>query len=206
MFSTKFLEDLDYQANLNPSRSPYRTPQVQQSLRASYPQPRQQQVQRSTEADAHIQNIRNEVERQSRSINSKQGPIDESLFNAITLDVTEKIYYEEIDKFVERLVNESIGENLKETAAREEPVLRVYDKVYDIVSSDMLADIAAEVLGEEMKRISAVNNNEIKKVAKEELVSNLMLDHMLDKIVQHGRASGENGDINKILDGKMERN
>jgi len=195
LFSTKFLDDLDYQANLTPMRSPRPTPQVRQPVRSNNLQPF-----KSTEAVAYIQNIRNEVERQS---NPSKDSFEESLFNSATLNFTEKFYDEEIENFIKKITNETLNENLKESAAMEEPVLRVYDKIYDIVANDMLADIAAEVLGQEMKRIGEINDKEIKKIAKDELVSNLMLDHMLDKIVHHGRVNGENGDINKILDGEL---
>ena len=69
----------------------------------------------------------------------------------------------------------------------------------------MLREVAAEVLGEEEGRARAKDQDAIQKVAQEQLVSNLMLDHMLDKMAQHGRASAENEDVGKILDGECIR-
>lgn len=65
----------------------------------------------------------------------------------------------------------------------------------------MMREIVTESVNDQRKQIEHLQSNEIKKVAKEKLVTNLMLDHMLTKVAQHGRVMAENEDINKLLDG-----
>ena len=67
----------------------------------------------------------------------------------------------------------------------------------------MLTKLVVETVEEQRKQIEKQQTNEIKKVAKEKLVNNLMLDHMLTKVAQHGRVMAENEDINQLMDGMI---
>jgi hypothetical protein len=67
----------------------------------------------------------------------------------------------------------------------------------------MLKKLVLETVEEQKIQIEKQQTNEIKKVAKEKLVNNLMLDHMLTKVAQHGRVLAENEDINQLMDGMI---
>lgn len=187
MFSTKFLEDLDYQAQYIPPKSTkvYKKPDIY-----------------NLEAEKKIQLIKQEVNNnitsQSQGHTKPRNILHEAIFNGVTIDIAESIFNEDIEQLIKEIVSKSLSEELNKAAAFEKPT---YDKIYEEVTKQMYRDIANEVLTEGKTNAKNVDNNEIKKVAKEEIVSNLMLDHMLDKMAQHGRVSGENEDISKVLDG-----
>lgn len=126
--------------------------------------------------------------------------LKEAIFNGVTLDIAEKIFDEEIVRQTKEIVSRNYNEELNKTVNLDKPT---FDKIYETVANQMFRDIATEVLTDGLNNAKKVDNNEIKKVAKEEIVSNLMLDHMLDKMAQHGRISGENEDISKVLDGMI---
>ena len=126
--------------------------------------------------------------------------LKEAIFNGVTLDIAEKIFDEEIVRQTKEIVSRNYNEELNKTVNLDKPT---FDKIYETVANQMFRDIATEVLTDGLNNAKKVDNNEIKKVAKEEIVSNLMLDHMLDKMAQHGRISGENEDISKVLDGML---
>lgn len=67
----------------------------------------------------------------------------------------------------------------------------------------MLRQLVTDIVEEQRRDIEKKQTNEIKKVAKEKLVNNLMLDHMLTKIAQHGRVMAENEDISALMDGMV---
>lgn len=198
LFSTKFIEDLDYRMeDYQPPPKPkpariQRRPTVQTT---SYEPPARQFV-RNTEADALIEKLKREAEMNVPTRNYS----DEPIFNAVTLDFAEQIYNDEIEKIIKEIAANTINHEVNQTKAYEKPI---YDKMYELTTNEMLRQVASEVLEEERTKVLAKDKTEIKKVAKDELVNNLMLDHMLDKMAQHGRASAENEDVGKILDGMI---
>lgn len=208
LFSTKFIEDLDYepkqyQANpkpLKPRLLPSDLYQVEDSVRreAKQPQaqPRQRPAsQRNPQAEEYIRQIKSEATEQQPVRNYDLQPI----VNAHSVDLAEKLLHEEVERMTRQVAAEVVGREMSQAAAYEKPL---YDKVVDFAQNEMLRQIAEQVLAEERDKARGKDQAAIKKVAQDELVTNLMLDHMLDKMAQHGRASAENEDIGKILDGE----
>lgn len=210
LFSTKFIEDLDYtpnqyQANakpLKPRLLPSDLYEIENSVRREQqpkPQPeaRQQAAgsERNPEADEYIRQIRKEATELQPVRNYDLQP----LVNAYSVDLAEKLLHEQVERMTREVAADVVGRELSRAAAYEKPL---YDKVVDFAQNEMLRRVAEEVLAEERDKARGKDQAAIKQVAQDELVTNLMLDHMLDKMAQHGRASAENEDIGKILDGE----
>jgi hypothetical protein len=123
------------------------------------------------------------------------------ILNAISIDLAESLLNIEIEDLVRNLVGETLNNELNRATSFEKPT---YDKIYELASTFLIRQMATDILKEEKERIEKLEEQEIKKVAKEKLVANLMLDHMLDKMAQHGRSSAENEDVSKLLDGKKQ--
>ena len=171
LFSTKFLEDLDYKA-----------------------QAKRMPPQRDLETIDFIQTIKQDVNKLIPSRSYDEEPI----LNKLAIELAQSIMNKELEAMVRQLISTSLNEELSKATAFEQPV---YAQIYEIAAVDLVRRIAGDVLDEEKSKVAAIEANEITKVAKENLVTNLMLDHMLDKMAQHGRASAENEDISKLLDG-----
>lgn len=203
LFSTKFLDDLDDQETYKtPTPKPKtqnqnqrRAPTLRDNMNPPPPQVPRPLI-RNPEADVYIHNIKKSVEESVPVRDYNDVPV----FNSVTLDYTESIYNDEIEVMVREIAQNTINKELNNAVAYEKPI---YDKIFEVGTNEMYREIASEILKEENKKVKTKDKNEIGKVAKEELVSNLMLDHMLDKMAQHGRVSAENEDIGKIMDGMI---
>lgn len=79
----------------------------------------------------------------------------------------------------------------------------IYDTVLEPTIREMIEQIASGVIIDHQKNIQYLQDREIKKVAKENIVNNLMLDHMLDTVTQHGKVVAENDDVANLLDGSF---
>jgi FKBP-type peptidyl-prolyl cis-trans isomerase (trigger factor) len=203
LFSTKFIEDLDYtpnqyQANpkpLKPRLLPSDLYEIENAVRSEKHRPSPKPRANNPEAEEYIRQIRKEAIELQPVRNFELQP----LVNAYSVDLAEKLLHEEVERITRELAAEVVGHELSMAGAYEKPL---YDKVVDFTQNEMLRQIAEQVLAEERERAKGKDQDAIKKVAQDELVTNLMLDHMLDKMAQHGRASAENEDIGKILDGE----
>ena len=150
--------------------------------------------QRDLETIDFIQTIKQDVNKLIPSRSYDEEPI----LNKLAIELAQSIMNKELEAMVRQLISTSLNEELSKATAFEQPV---YAQIYEIAAVDLVRRIAGDVLDEEKSKVAAIEANEITKVAKENLVTNLMLDHMLDKMAQHGRASAENEDISKLLDG-----
>lgn len=154
-----------------------------------------QPSQRNPQAEEYIRQIKSEATGQQPVRNYDLQPI----VSASSVDWAEKLLHEQVERMTRQVAAEVVGREMSQAAAYEQPL---YDKVVDLAQNEMLRQIADQVLAEERAKARGKDQAAIEKVAQDELVSNLMLDHMLDKMAQHGRASAENEDIGRILDGE----
>jgi hypothetical protein len=177
LFSTKFLEDLEFK------------PQQKQpkTIRKKF-------VQIEPNADQYIDNIKKEAD----FLVPKPVYVDTSqIYNKYAIDIAENLYKREVDMIVRELAEQTIEREENFRNSIQEPV---YTGVYESTLNQMSKDVAREVLAEREKQVQFLQNHEIKKVAKERIVNNLMLDTMLDKMAAHGKVVAENDDVTKLLD------
>lgn len=178
LFSTKFLEDLDFRSNY-PKSQPFR----------------KSRVQFDPIAEEYIENVKIDAYNQIPKVD---------YYNSIprtnkhAIDVAEDIYQAEISNLVRGMAQKTLNEEKRYTHSLERPV---YNSIFEPVFKKMLADIAQEVINERNKKIKTIESNAIKKVAKEKLVNDLMLDRMLDTVAQHGKVVAENDDVSRLMDG-----
>ena len=176
MFSTKFLEDLEFQSQPKPP-----------TIRKKY-------VRLEQDADAYIDSIKKEA----NYLVPKPHYVDTSYaYNNYAIDIAENLDKREVDMLVRELAERTVDEEENFRNSIQEPV---YNGVYESTLNQMSKDVAREVLAEHEKQIQFLQNHEIKKVAKERIVNNLMLDTMLDKMAAHGKSVAENDDVTKLLD------
>lgn len=175
------MEDLEY--NFTPATSSVKP-------KSSYPKPEV----RHPAVDEYIKNIKKQV----NIIIPKRDYEDEPLINSYAIDLAETIYKQEVEKIIKELVEQSINEEYNQVYLYQRPI---FNQIFEETTNSMIRKIVTDCLDEHRKQVEKVQTNEIKKVAKEKLVTNLMLDHMLTKVAQHGRVMAENEDINKLLDG-----
>jgi len=176
LFSTKFLEDLEFKSQPKP------------------PTMRKKVVRIEPDADQYIDNIKKEAD----FLVPKPVYVDTSqIYNNYAIDIAENLYKREVDMLVRELAEQTLEREENFRNSIQEPV---YTGVYESTLNQMSKDVAREVLAEHEKQIQFLQNNEIKKVAKERIVNNLMLDTMLDKMAAHGKVVAENDDVTKLLD------
>ena len=176
LFSTKFLEELEYTA-----------------------QPKQPAVRKKyVRIDADPEQYIDSIKKEASYMVPKPHYTDTSLaFNNYAIDIAENMYKREVDMLVRELAERTVDEEESFRNSIQEPV---YNGVYEATLNQMSKDVAREVLAEHEKQIQFLQNHEIKKVAKERIVNNLMLDTMLDKMAAHGKVVAENDDVTKLLD------
>ncbi|RNA43038.1 hypothetical protein BpHYR1_042902 [Brachionus plicatilis] len=177
LFSTKFLEDLDFRSS-NPKSQAFR----------------KSRVQFDPIAEEYIENVKIDAYNQVPRVD---------YYNSIprtnkhAIDVAEDIYQAEISNLVRNMAQKTLNEEKNYSHSLERPV---FNSIFEPVIKIMLTDIAQEVLNERNKKIKTIESNAIKKVAKEKLVNNLMLDRMLDTVAQHGKVVAENDDVSRLMD------
>jgi predicted Zn-dependent protease with MMP-like domain len=147
-------------------------------------------------ADEFIKNIKKQV----NIIIPPRDYEDEPFLNSLAIDLAETIYKQEIEKFTRELVEQAINEEYNQVYLYQRPI---FNHIFEETTSEIIRQLVAESVDEHRKQVEKFQANEIKKVAKEKLVTNLMLDHMLTKVAQHGRVMAENEDINKLMDGMI---
>lgn len=119
--------------------------------------------------------------------------------NSIAIDLAQVIYEQEMKKLVEQMAEASIAEQRALQSLVQAPI---YDSIFESTLRKMLEDIAVEELNLHNRKIKMVQSNEIKKMAKEKIVADMMLDHMLDTVTQHGKPVAEGDDVSNLLDSK----
>lgn len=181
LFSTKFLEDLEYKPEPLPKTA------VKKKVRLAT----------EPEVETYFQDIKEEAKREVPNTNYKEKL--KAPYNVYAVDVAENIYRKEVEDLVRRLAETTIQE---QKDFRNSLVGPMFHNILYSTTNQMTREIAREVLEEHNKQIQFLQTNEIKKLAKEKLVNNLMLDHMLGTMVQHGKVVAENDDVTKILDSK----
>lgn len=81
----------------------------------------------------------------------------------------------------------------------------IYESIYEPMLNKMIRDIAREVIDDYQRKMQILQSHEIKKVAREHIVNNLMLDHMLDSVAQQTKTASntdEDDQLTKLLDSK----
>lgn len=120
--------------------------------------------------------------------------------NKYAIDMAENLYETEINDLVRRMAQKTIKDQKNKFKDLERPI---FNSIFEPVLKNMVQDISQEVVNERNKKIKLIESSEIKKVAKEKLVNDLMLDHMLDTVAQHGKVVAENDDVARLLDGMI---
>ena len=183
LFSTKFLEDLEFKPTPKPRVERKKVVRIQT---------------KDPVAEQYIEDIKREA---NAAIPTSQYEEPPSIpYNSYAIDIAENIYKKEIESLVRKLAENTVDEEVNSIFALQKPI---YDNIYESTINEMIKEIARDALNEHQKQIQFLQNHEIKKVAKERIVNNIMLDTMLDKMAQHGKVIAENDDVGKLLDGKL---
>lgn len=171
LFSTKFLEDLEYKPGLRNQHHHHQQKQQQQAKKKKPPPP--------------------------PTTPKKQPPKNE----ALALDIAESIYHREVELLIRQLAESTFKEEARERLRYQKPI---YESIYEPMVSKMIREIAREVIDDYERKIRILESHEVKKVARDKIVNNLMLDHMLDSVAQQNKqqtAAGEDGNqVNELLD------
>lgn len=117
--------------------------------------------------------------------------------SALAIDIAESIYQREIEILIRQLAESTLKEELAAKLKYQKPV---FESIYDPMLTHMIKDIAKEVIDDHERKIQILQTHEIKKAAREKIVNDLMLDHMLDTVAQHGKSVAENDEVTKLLD------
>ena len=125
-----------------------------------------------------------------------------SMFKPYVIDVAEKIFRGEVEEFVKQLVQDTIRESRALTSALEDPI---FDSIYETTLNKIITEIATEELASHQKKVHFLQSNEIHKMAKETVVNNLLLDHMIETVVQHSKEPEEDEKTSKLLECKQIR-
>lgn len=123
-----------------------------------------------------------------------------SRYNKHAIDIAENLYQSEIANLVRQLAEKTVYEERNFKRQFEKPI---YDSIYEATIKEIISDICKETLIEHQKQIQFLQTHEIKKVAKEHIVNNLLLDHMLDTVAHHGKVVAENDDVSNLLDSML---
>jgi hypothetical protein len=120
--------------------------------------------------------------------------------NTVAIDLAQTLYEQEMKKLLQQIAEASIAEQRAYQSQFQTPI---YENIFDQTLRKMLEDVAIEELNLHNKRLKMVQSNEIKKMAKDQIVDNLALDHMLGTVAQHGRVVAEDDDAGKLLDSEF---
>jgi hypothetical protein len=118
--------------------------------------------------------------------------------NLRAIEIAEQVYSEEIRNFVRDIAEESLKNKQAEFYQNLERPF--YNNLYGPVLIEMTRQVVNEVVKEERENINAKESREINRAAEEKIVSNLLLDKLLDTITQHGRVVAENENVSNLLD------
>lgn len=202
LFSTKFIEDLEYRPQQQRTRpNTQYAAQPYQPLKYEEPELSKRSVVHFEkplepyEASEYIKNIKREADYLVPK--PKYVPDTSKIYNSYAVDIAENLYRREVDMLVREMAEQTMDKEENFRNSIQEPV---YDDVYESTLNSMSKDVAREILAEHDKQIQHLQNHEIKKVAKEQIVNNIMLDTMLDKMAAHGKVVAENDDVTKLLD------
>ena len=158
--------------------------------------PKKQRVpyQREFVANEQIRQIKDEA----KLAIPVQRPNPTPFYKTYAIDIAESIFRKEIDHLTRLLVEDVIDEEVSFIFDIEKPI---YDQVYESTTTQMVKDIIRETFAERQREIDQQQKTEVKHIAKEKVVNNLMLDHMLGAIAQQGRAMAGGDDVSKLLEG-----
>ena len=132
----------------------------------------------------------------------REAPVPAPRFakNTVAIDLAQTLYEQEMKKLLQQIAEVSINEQRAFQSHVQTPI---FDTVFESVLRKMLEDIATEELNLHNKKLKMVQSNEIKKLAKENIVDNLALDHMLGTMAQHGKVVAEEDGVGNLLDSKI---
>lgn len=176
MFSTKFLEELEYKPGPKPTGAKKKKP----------PTPPQQAT------TAQVETLPPPAKSPSKAKR-----------DALALDIAESIYQREIELLIRKVAESTFKEEMSDKLKYQRPI---YESIYEPMIAKMIRDIAREVIDDYERKIQILQTHEIKKVAREQIVNNLMLDYMLDSVAQQNKSTGDGADddVNKLLDSKRD--
>ena len=210
LFSTKFLDELDYKPaeiavakKKTPPKpapviaeTPYDDNYIDDYVPQSYRKP----------AEKFDENRPIKVKKQPPPPGKKQQqqqlqPDPQQLparYSSYAVDVAEDVYSEDIEELVRRVVESTLKEEKRQANASLDPIS---DELLDSTMKEMMRTIAQEELTYHKKLVNKIQTIEIKKVANERLMNNMMLDKMLDVVAQKNKDETSD-DVNKLFDGK----
>ena len=119
--------------------------------------------------------------------------------STLAVDIAEGIYQREIELMIRKVAESTLKEEMSAKLKYQKPI---YESIYEPMLSKMIKDIAKEVIEDYQRKIQLLQNHEIKKVAREQIVNNLMLEHMLDSVAQQTKSADEDDQVTKLLDSK----
>lgn len=119
--------------------------------------------------------------------------------STLAVDIAEGIYQREIELMIRKVAESTLKEEMAAKLKYQKPI---YESIYEPMLSKMIKDIAREVIEDYQRKIQLLQNHEIKKVAREQIVNNLMLEHMLDSVAQQTKSADEDDQVTKLLDSK----
>jgi hypothetical protein len=141
--------------------------------------------------------VRLPVKEPERIVNERPAALSESEINSYAIDIAEKVYQQQVEQLVRQLAENAFREELNFKFMFQKPL---YESILEPTLDKMIREIAQDALQDHQRKIQILQSQAIKKVAREQIVSNLMLDHMLDTVAQHGKSETENDDVAKLLD------
>jgi hypothetical protein len=219
LFSTRFLEDLDKGQNPLPNH-PYKTlepvpPSIQDTVIADiFHQsdtlvPQSMYTEKGYKPPEKINFLKNLTKNEGdpkpkqQKLTKKEIPPLPASSNAVAIDLAQVLYEQEMKKLMEQIAQASLAEQLALQNAIQNPI---YDSIFEPTIRKMLQDIAIEELNLHNKKIKMVQTNEIRKLANEKIVNDIMLDKLLVTVAEHGRVVGDEDDLGKLIDGKKTNN
>ena len=203
LFSTKFLDELDYKPVDVPvkkktppkpapviSETPYE--EIEDYVPQSYRKP----------PEKFDENRPIKVKKQPPAKKPQQQQLKTpdlpARYSSVAVDVAEDVYSEDIEEIVRRVVESTLKEEKRKANASLDPIS---DELLDSTMKEMMRTIAQEELTYHKKLVNKIQTIEIKKVANERLMNNMMLDKMLDVVTQQNKDEASD-DVNKLFDGK----
>lgn len=198
LFSTKFLEDLEYKPE-------HMKPKPVATNGAGKKKPRQpvKFEEPIVEADEQPVPTSRTNTNKNRVAPAPRRPVvhsPEPDLNAYAIDVAESLYQREVEMMVRQMAESVMREELTQRNAYQKPI---FDSIFESTVNKMVRDVAEETVRDHQKKIQILQTHEIKKAAREKIVNDLMLDHMLDTVAQHGKPVAENDDVAKLLDSML---
>jgi hypothetical protein len=156
-------------------------------------------------AEEYIQSIKDEVDQMmlKNNVNQYVEPVEAPKpvnYNNHAIDVAENIYKKEIETLIRQMAENAIDEEYNMKMDLQKPI---FNEIVNSTINKMALEIAKEVLADHQRQVQILQSHEVKKVAKEKLVNNLLLDHMLDTVAKHGKVVAENDEVGILLDSRV---